>query len=277
MSIRRLAVIGSPVAHSLSPDLHAAAYAVLGLDWEYSRHEVREGELAGFLDGLDRSWRGLSVTMPLKEELARLADESDHTVDLTGAANTVLLTNEGRRIARNTDVAGVEKALDAAGMSTVRHAVVAGAGATARSVVVALSAMGLRSVTIAVREAARAGALVALAERLDLDVDLVSLTDLSHVVDGAEVVAWTLPNGVEIGAALPADARQSAIALDVTYDPWPGPLAAQWHEAGGRVVSGRDLLLHQAVRQVRFFVSGQTEVPIESEAAVAVAMAAALT
>jgi len=276
MSIRRLAVVGSPIAHSLSPALHAAAYAALGLDWQYDRHEVREHELRGFVDGLDRSWRGLSATMPLKEELRRLADEEDRTVALTGAANTLLLADDGRRIVRNTDVAGVERALRDAGLESAEHAVIAGAGATARSVLVALDAFGLRSVTVAVRDSARAGTLVALADELLLEVDLVALSDLAHVADGADVVAWTLPNGVELAGELPMDARREAVALDVTYHPWPGPLAAQWLAVGGRVASGRDMLLHQAVRQVRFFVSGQTEHPLPREAEVEAAMAAAL-
>lgn len=276
MSIRRLAVVGSPIAHSLSPALHAAAYAALGLDWVYERHELREHELRGFVDGLDRSWRGLSATMPLKEELVRLADESDRTVALTGAANTLLLADDGRRIVRNTDVAGVERALRDAGLERAEHAVVAGAGATARSVLVALDGMGLSSVTVAVRDASRAAGLVALADELMLELDLVALDDLAHVVDGADVVAWTLPNGVALDRELPADARRESVALDVTYDPWPGPLAAQWLAVCGRVASGRDMLLHQAVRQVRFFVSGQTEHPLPREAEVEVAMAAAL-
>lgn len=276
MSIRRLAVVGSPIAHSLSPALHAAAYAALGLDWQYDRHEVREHEVRGFVDGLDRSWRGLSATMPLKEELRRLADEEDRTVALTGAANTLLLADDGRRIVRNTDVAGVERALRDAGLESAEHAVIAGAGATARSVLVALDAFGLRSVTVAVRDSARAGTLVALADELLLEVDLVALSDLAHVADGADVVAWTLPNGVELAGELPMDARREAVALDVTYHPWPGPLAAQWLAVGGRVASGRDMLLHQAVRQVRFFVSGQTEHPLPREAEVEAAMAAAL-
>ena len=276
MSIRRLAVVGSPIAHSLSPELHAAAYAALGLDWVYERHELREHELRGFVDGLDRSWRGLSATMPLKEELYRLADDWDRTVALTGAANTLLLADDGRRIVRNTDVAGVERALREAGLATAEHAVIAGAGATARSVLVALDGFGLRSVTVAVREPARAGGLRRLAEELLLEFDAVRLDDLGHVVDGADVVAWTLPNGVSLPGEIPADARRQSVALDVTYHPWPGPLAAQWLAVGGRVASGRDMLLHQAVRQVRFFASGQTEHPLPREAEVEAAMAAAL-
>lgn len=273
---RRLGVLGHPVEHSLSPVLHGAAYRQLGLDWQYDRHEVREHELRGFVDGLDRSWRGLSATMPLKEELYRLADEWDDAVSLTGAANTLVLTDDGRRIARNTDVAGIERSLLDAGLESARHAVVAGAGATARSVLVALDGLGVRSVTVAVREPARTAALAQLADDLGLELDVVRLGDLEHVVEGADVVAWTLPNGVGLRQQLPFDARTTAVALDVTYHPWPGPLAAQWLEVGGRIASGRDMLLHQAVRQVRFFVSGQTDSPLGDEAGVEAAMRAAL-
>lgn len=272
---RRLAVIGSPITHSLSPALHRAAYAALSLTWSYGRHEVRAGGLEEFVDGLDRGWRGLSVTMPLKEEVAALATGADRTVELTGAANTLLLEG-GRRIARNTDVAGVERALRDAGADEVEHAVVVGAGATARSVIVALDAMGLRGVTVLVRDPARAVAVRDLVDELGLDLDLVDIAQLRHVVEGTDVVAWTLPNGVPLPGELGLTAEPDAVALDVTYSPWPGPLAAPWLAAGGRVASGRDMLLHQAVRQVRFFVSGQTESPLSDEDAVEAAMRAAL-
>lgn len=272
----RLGVIGHPVEHSLSPMLHRAAYSFLGLDWVYDRLEVREVELRGFIDGLDGTWRGVSATMPLKEELLRMADSWDDAAELTGAANTLLLAADGQRVARNTDVVGIKRALRDAGLETARHAVIAGAGATARSVLVALQQCGLRSVTVAVREPARASALRGLVDHLGLELDLVALTDLEHVVDGADVVAWTLPNGVALEQSMPWNVRTSAVALDVTYHPWPGALAAQWLAAGGRVASGRDMLLHQAVRQVRFFVSGQTTVALDDELGVEAAMRAAL-
>ncbi len=273
---RRLGVVGQPIAHSLSPVLHSAAYDYLGLDWHYDRHEVSESELAGFVDGLGNEWRGLSATMPLKEELLRIADEADAPAQLTGAANTLLLTDDGHRIARNTDVAGIARAVVDAGLDSAHHAVVAGAGATARSVVVALDELGLRSVTVAVRDPARALAVRDLADQLGLELDVVRLSDLEHVVDGADVVAWTLPNGVALHEPMPFDARTTAVALDVTYHPWPGPLAAQWLEVGGRVASGRDMLMHQAVRQVRFFVSGQTELALDDEPGIERVMRAAL-
>lgn len=214
--------------------------------------------------------------MPLKEELAQLAHGADRTVELTGAANTLLLTDDGRRIARNTDVAGVERSLSEAGLAAAEHAVIIGAGATARSVLVALDAFGLRGVTVAVRDPARALAFRALADELLLELDVVSIDDAAHVIEGTDVLAWTLPNGVELPWPLPVGTVEDTIALDVTYAPWPGPLAAPWIAAGGRVASGRDMLLHQAVQQVRFFVSGQTESPLDEEEALTAVMAAAL-
>jgi len=127
-----------------------------------------------------------------------------------------------------------------------------------------------------VRDAARAVALRSLVDELGVELDVVRLSDVTHVVDGADVVAWTLPNGVALRDAMPFDARTTAVALDVTYHPWPGPLAVQWLEVGGRVASGRDMLLHQAVRQVRFFVSGQTEDPLDDETGVERVMRVAL-
>lgn len=274
--LRRLAVIGAPIAHSLSPVLHTAAYRHLSLPWFYDRHQVREGELSGFLDGLDRTWRGLSATMPLKEELARLAHGADRTVDLTGAANTLLLTDDGRRIARNTDVAGVERSLREQGLVSAEHAVIIGAGATARSVVVALDNFGLRGVTVAVRDPTRATSFRDLADELMLELDVVSIANAVHVIEDTDVLAWTLPNGVELPWLLPVGSVEETIALDVTYSPWPGPLAEPWLAAGGRVASGRDMLLHQAVRQVRFFVSGQTESPLDDEETLTAVMAASL-
>ncbi len=272
---RRLAVIGSPIEHSLSPALHAAAYARLGLDWSYGRHEVVEAGLPAFLDGLDPSWRGLSATMPLKEALLPLLDDVDEDVTLTGAANTVLL-DRGRRLGRNTDIAGVRTALERAGVTTLRRAAIVGAGATARSIVVALARLGAVELDVLVRDESRAGALLDLAERLGLEASPRPLGDLERLVPAHEVVAWTLPNGVAPGGVVPEAVRRASTLLDVTYHPWPSPLAQQWQGVDGSIASGRDMLLHQAVRQVRIFVGGPDAAPLPDEGGVESAMAAAL-
>lgn len=235
------AVLGSPVAHSLSPVLHAAAYAELGLDgWVYTAHECTEAELAGFVDGLDASWAGLSLTMPLKRVALDVATEVSPLAAAIGAANTLVLLG-GRRHADNTDVAGLVGAIG----PVSGRAVVLGAGGTAQAALAALRDLGIDEVDVLVRDLARTAELRATAERLGAAPRLhADLAAPGRYVDGADVVVSTLP----AGAADHVVCRGAGTVLDAVYAPWPTRFAAQ--AAGARVVSGMDMLLHQAVRQV---------------------------
>jgi shikimate dehydrogenase len=243
---RRAAVLGHPIGHSLSPVLHRAAYAALGLPWDYDRIDVTPDRLADLLDGLDESWAGLSLTMPLKAAVLPLLDEVDPLAVATGSANTVVLT-EGRRRGWNTDVDGLVAALDEHEAGT-GAAVVLGAGATARSAVAALSRRGSPRVTAYVRRPQAAGDLHVTAAAVGVEIEVRPWAGATEGL-GADVVVSTVPAGAadELAAAVPA---APATLLDVVYSPWPTPLATAWSAAGGRVVSGLDLLLHQAVRQV---------------------------
>jgi shikimate dehydrogenase len=264
--VTRLAVLGSPIAHSRSPQLHAAAYSHLGLDWEYERCEVRSGELATFLGGLDPSWRGLSLTMPLKREVFPLLDTHDDLTELTGAANTVLLDG-GMRAGFNTDVGGIEAAFGERGVTGLRTALVLGGGATAASVLVALSRMGVTAVTLAVREPERARPVADLASRIGLDLTVVAFgADLP----ATDLLVSTLPGDAP---PPPLPASTAGALLDVAYDPWPSRLAAGWT---GPVVNGLDMLLHQALLQVRVFVGGDPAQALPGEDAVLRAMRAAV-
>ena len=240
------AVLGSPVAHSLSPVLHNAAYAALGLtDWSYGLHECREPELAGFVDGLGPEWAGLSLTMPLKRVTLDVADEVDELAGAIGAANTLVLT--GRRIAYNTDIVGIGATLgDVSG-----RAVVLGAGGTAQSALASLREAGIDDVTVLVRDLARTPELRDTAERLGVAPRIVAaLADpasASAELVGADVVISTLPPG---GADPLVPPGAGAVVLDVVYAPWPTPFAAAALTAGAGVRSGLEMLLHQAVAQV---------------------------
>ena len=240
------AVLGSPVAHSLSPVLHNAAYAALGLtDWSYGLHECREPELAGFVDGLGPEWAGLSLTMPLKRVTLDVADEVDELAGAIGAANTLVLT--GRRTAYNTDVVGIGATLgDVSG-----RAVVLGAGGTAQSALASLREAGIDDVTVLVRDLARTPELRDTAERLGVAPRIVAaLADpvsASAELVGADVVISTLPPG---GADPLVPPGAGAVVLDVVYAPWPTPFAAAALTAGAGVRSGLEMLLHQAVAQV---------------------------
>ena len=255
------AVLGDPIEHSLSPALHRAAYAALGLDWTYDAVRVPSGGLADFLAGLDDEWRGLSLTMPLKREAMGLLTSRDAWADLAGAANTLLLDGDGDGVhGLNTDVPGAIAALREATTASFDRAVVLGGGATATSVLLALAELGCGSAVLAVRDTARATATVEAVQRHAHPPHLVTvrLDDLTPV--GADVVVSTVPAEAQ-SAALLAAVADASVVFDVVYDPWPTPLAAAAWADGRLVVGGLDLLLWQAVDQVRA-MTGRFDVPV---------------
>lgn len=255
----RAAVLGSPIAHSLSPVLHRAAYDALGLsDWTYGAYDVDGAALAGFLAGCDATWAGVSLTMPLKSVVLDLLDDASPLVRAVGAANTVVL-RDGGRVGENTDVPGLVAALREAGVTRVDTATVLGGGATARAAVAALS--GLAATVVAfVRSAARGPELTATAEATGASVQV---SDWALAGEGlhADLVLNTTPAGAADHLAGSVPSRTGQL-VDVLYDPWPTPLAAAWAAHGGTVVGGLDLLVHQAVRQVALMTRTEVDVPM---------------
>jgi shikimate dehydrogenase len=263
-AIPTLAVLGSPIGHSLSPTLHSRAYRMLGLDWNYESVDVTEAGLPSFLNALGDEWRGLSLTMPLKRAILPLLDEHDDLVGLTGVANTVLFDRRDKMTVRgfNTDVAGVMDAVREAG-GDAHHAHVLGAGATAASVIVALSRLGATSATVSARSPGKTTALRQLAGRLGM------VLTVSPFGGGAArempLVISAIPGSAEIDFPIPNVLPGDAVLLDIAYDPWPTPLAAAWSRAGGTVHSGLGMLVYQALRQVRIFVHGDPELALDRE------------
>jgi shikimate dehydrogenase len=258
--VRRAAVLGSPIAHSLSPVLHSAAYAALGLErWEYGRHEVREHELAAFVAGLGPEWAGLSLTMPLKRVALDVATEIGETAAAIGAANTLVL-RDGTRRAENTDAPGMADALREAGVTKPERVLLLGAGGTAQAAIAALRDLTPAPVRVAVREPSRSGAVHETARRLGVPLEIHPLAEAGALIAGADLVISTLPKGVadDLGRA---DWAPRSVLFDVVYDPWPTALAAGAAAAGCRIVSGLDLLLHQACHQVTL-MTGQPA-PVE--------------
>jgi shikimate dehydrogenase len=244
---RRAAVLGHPVAHSLSPVLHLAAYSELGLDWTYERIDVTEDALPAFVDGLDEAWAGLSLTMPLKHAVLPLLDTIDPLVEVTGAANTVVLGPHGRA-GHNTDVEGIQAALVEAGAGGEAEAAVLGAGATARSALAALAAHDVGRVVVAVRRPEAGEALRTTAEALGLELTVHGWSDATELLSRPLVVSTVPAGAADVLAAVVPD--RPGVLLDVVYHPWPTPLAAAWQRSGGSVASGLAMLLHQAVAQV---------------------------
>ncbi len=244
------AVLGDPIDHSLSPVIHRAAYAALGLDaWQYDAVQVPSGGLAGFLDGLDpTTWRGVSLTMPLKREAVPLLGSYDEWVGATGACNTVLLEPDGGRHGLNTDVTGALMVLGDHDVPMER-AVVLGAGATATSMLLALAERGMRHATLVVRDRDRAVETVhTVAAHRSAPTVAVALIGEVQALAG-DVLVSTVPASAQVPELIAAVADISLV-FDVVYEPWPTPLAAAAERSGRTVLSGVDLLVAQALNQV---------------------------
>ena len=254
-------MLGSPIAHSLSPVIHRAAYARLGLDWSYHAIEVQPDGFDAFVDALDDTWRGLSVTMPLKEHAARCG-EPDDDVRLTGVANTVVLGE--RRQVHNTDIPGLIDALAGQGLTRVRSATLIGNGATSRSALVALVRSGAELVEVQGRSPERLADLRRWAEGV-LTVEVQPRSLGAPLDPECELLVSTVPS-----AALQTHLQTLEVehcpalrgVFDVIYHPWPTPLAQHAALRGVALLSGLDLLVHQARHQVRLFTG--MDVPVET-------------
>lgn len=281
--MRQAAVLGHPIAHSQSPALHAAAYDHLGLDIDYRRIEVPLEQVNRFLrtEGVAPGWLGWSVTMPLKSAMVAAVQERSSRVQTLGVLNTVVHQRSEdhapRLYGENTDVDGILQSLLEAGLqpthtSDARVFGILGAGATATAALAAAAELGYTEVRCYARSVSRAAELQPVADTLGLTVRVAPLetlsNDLQALADDAEphggsldAMVSTLPPRAadEIAGVLPALTHPLPL-LDVAYDPWPSALAEAWEAAGGRVVSGLVMLLHQAVKQVELFTAA-TESP----------------
>lgn len=246
-------MLGSPIAHSRSPQLHLAAYRALGLEgWTYERIECTADELPGLVAGFGQEWAGVSVTMPGKFAALRLADERTLRAELVGSANTLVRTHAGWR-ADNTDVDGVAGAL---GEASGRAAVL-GSGGTAPAAVVGLAELGVQDISIVARSRDKAAALVRLGAHIGVQTRWI---ELGAPLADIDVMVSTLP--ADVAAQHITTLAATPLLLDAIYDPWPTPLAVAVEVAGGKVISGLQMLLNQAYAQVEQF----TGLPAPKEA-----------
>jgi shikimate dehydrogenase len=262
----RAAVLGHPISHSLSPVLHTAAYAQLGLGgWSYEAVDCTEAGFPSWFADLGPQWRGLSLTMPLKQVVIPLLDEVSPLALAVGAVNTVTWDDDHRGIGNNTDVHGIVEALRSVGVEKVESACILGAGATACSAVAALSQLGCTEIVLQVRSRDRAAQALAVADRFGVPVLLGGLDQVRPALD-AGVLINTLPGAAATAwsESLPSFRGTSppGVLLDVNYHPWPTVAAAAWTAAGGIVVGGFEMLLHQAAVQVTLMTG--LEAPVEA-------------
>lgn len=251
----KCAVLGRPIAHSLSPALHRAAYEVLGLtDWSYDRFDVGVEELHDFVAGCGPGWRGLSLTMPLKAAALTLGEPDPVAVEV-GAANTVIFEGDRRRV-YNTDVEGLVWALRRSGLHTAPRAVIVGAGATARSAVASLRDLRARELVVVARDRGRAAPVLELAHAFGLAATVQAWDD---PVPASDVVVSTVTAGAVDHDRAAELARSAPVVFDALYQPWPTPLAEAADSIEHAVVNGLDLLVGQALGQLRLMTGREVD------------------
>lgn len=266
---RRCGVVGSPIAHSLSPAIHRAAYAYLGLtEWTYDATRVEEDEFAVHIDGLEPSWRGLSVTMPLKRVALTMAADSSDLASTVGAANTLIRRSDASWFADNTDVPGAVAALTECGVHRPRSVSIWGGGATAASMLAAMAFLDAEATIVYARSEKRARPALAVAAALAHPAEYVAWGP-ERVDTESDLVVCTAPAGAidAIADIVTGPSTEGRTLFDVVYDPWPTPLAAAWESRGGHVVSGLDLLIHQAHGQVVAMTGSEVPVSVLRDAA----------
>jgi len=252
-TLRRAAVCGKPIGHSLSPVIHSAGFAAAGLlNWTYTAIECAEAELPDLVAGLGLEWAGLSLTMPLKEIALQVADSASPAASAIGAANTLVRRPDGSWHADNTDIIGMIRVLRDAGVDSSPRFTVLGGGGTARAALAAAAALGTAEVSVVTRRPAAVAELGSAAAALGVRLIGVPWADAPAAFD-ADVVVSTVPKGAADELGTLVSWRPGTVLFDAIYDPWPTPLAAAATARGCAVVSGLDLLLAQALGQFEQF------------------------
>ncbi|MBM4415623.1 MAG: shikimate dehydrogenase [Chloroflexi bacterium] len=274
---RTVALLGHPVAHSISPRFQQAALDALGVDARYEAWDVAPADLPLAVERLRATDAlGANVTVPHKEAIVRLVDRPDALVERIGAANTIV-SRDGVLYATNTDVAGVQHALAAAGVE-LRGArvLLLGAGGAARAVVAAARRGGAQHLTIANRTPARAVGLLALAGA-DLPASTCALgaeaPSFRAAIAAADIVVQSTTLGMRHGpdaqrTPVPSACfRRGQVAFDLVYVPEVTPFLAAAERAGARPVGGLGMLVHQGAESFRLWTGLESPIDVMTAAA----------
>lgn len=275
---RVAAVIGDPVEHSLSPVLHNAAFAELGIDWVYVAFRVQRGHAGAAVAAMRAmDLAGLSVTMPHKSEVVQAVDRLGPVAAELGVANTVSWsrhTTDAELVGESTDGAGfvdslADEGFDPAGCSCV----VLGAGGAARAVTLALAGASARSVTVVGRRAEAARECAFLAGPVGRPIAGSDRDGLRDSITVADLVVNATPAGMADHPGLPfdLDARwlgPGHLVSDLVYAPAVTPLLSEARDRGASASNGLGMLIHQAARQLELWTGRPA--PLEAMSAAAV-------
>lgn len=272
---KSFAVLGSPIEHSKSPQIHLAAYRVLGEDWNYSRAEVLKGQLRRFVENSEVDYQGLSVTMPLKEDAYRFATTRDEVAELTKSVNTLVRDDQGNWRGFNTDVFGIVKSVEDCAPGELNFVLIIGSGATAHSAMTAVKTLAPNArVLVFARNRHAKRELIKFGQSIGLKVSAKLFLGLA--VAKAQLTISTVPAkslDSYFAKLLPRTSfKPGGMLLDVAYDPWPSMPAQFWQSRGLAVINGLDMLIWQAVAQIRIFKFGNPSLTLPNEVAVLEAM-----
>jgi shikimate dehydrogenase len=244
--MKHAGVAGYPIEHSLSPLIHNAGYKALGLDWNYEKFLLKEDELFDFVKKRDKDLVGLSLTMPLKEKAIEISDEVTDLAKKSNSANT-LIFKEGKIYSGNTDIYGIVQALKTNKKLDLSNPGIIGSGATARSAVLALQNLGAKNVLLCARNEETLSAVNDLAFSLGLKSQIIPWNELAKAMSATTLISTLPSKAMDKFAALGPE--NPGTLLDIAYDPWPSKVAMEWIFRRGFVVSGLEMLLHQACMQ----------------------------
>ncbi len=272
---KKFAVLGSPISHSKSPAIHLAAYRVLGLDWEYGRAEVSLGGLRKFIDELETPWDGFSVTMPLKEDATRFAEIHDEPSTLTKATNTLVRDEFGKWHGYNTDIFGLIQAISKTLPELPKRVLVIGSGSTAISAITAVSMFAPKAhIEVFARNQNASVGTVKYAKSLGMHAKRA--TKLKRATARAQLTISSVPSGAMDAQAAELNSlrfwKPGGALMDVAYNPWPSKIAELWTTRNQPVISGIEMLIWQAVAQIRLFYAADMNKELPNEIAVVEAM-----
>jgi shikimate dehydrogenase len=269
-SPQRVGLIGWPVEHSLSPIMHNAAFAELGLNWHYELLPTPLDAVSTQLENLRYAYQGANVTVPHKQRVMKYLDQISNTAARIGAINTISV-QDGQLIGHNTDADGFLKALRSTGFAPAnRRALILGAGGAARAATAALSEAGCattlynrrpeRAVEVAANLGGRVHGLPEGIELTDLDLDQFDL-----LINATPVGMWPRIDACPWPAELPIPA--SWIIYDLVYNPETTRLLARAQAAGATTIGGLEMLIYQGALAFELWTDRQA--PVETMRSVA--------
>ena len=248
---KTFAVIGNPISHSLSPNIHSAAFRELGLDCSYIAYRIPKEELEEGIEGLKKiKIDGFNVTIPHKVKMMKYLDEIDESCSLIGAVNTVS-NNNGILKGYNTDMDGFLEPLKKRNVDIENsNVLLLGAGGAARAIVAGFAKEKAKKITIANRTIEKANRLVEFAQKISLDANAITIDQVEESAKKFEIIVNATSVGLQNEPSpISLDGiNEKTVVYDIVYMPIHTDFLKKAKEKNATVIFGYEMLLGQAVR-----------------------------